>query len=58
MGTKMFEIAVWEETGGYMTVWAETEEEARDMARKYIEDYGVNYGGDGIRVTHRNTELV
>ena len=55
---KIFEIAVWEETGGYMTVEAETEKEAREKARNYIEDYGVNYGGEGIRITHRDTSLV
>ena len=61
---KTFEIGVWEEQGGYLTVEAKNKEEAKHIAYTYIEDFGFEMSKiphtrvKGLRATHRNVQLV
>lgn len=52
----IYKIEVWEEMGGYMTIKANSEEEAEELAQEHIDDHGLN-SADGVEVevTHRDT---
>lgn len=61
---KTYEVGVWEEQGGYLEVKAGSEEEAKKLARQYIEWYGFEMSSQkhnevkGLRVTHRDAHLI
>lgn len=51
-----FKIEVWEEMGGYMTIEAETQEEAEEKAEDHLYNHGMNSAeGVEVKVTHRET---
>jgi len=49
---KKYKIGVWEETGGYYFITAETEEQARKKAEEMLYDsiemHKVNHGDRGV----------
>lgn len=50
-----FKIEAWEEMGGYITIEAESIEEAKEKAIQHIDDYGMNsVEGVEVKVTHRD----
>jgi hypothetical protein len=49
-------VEVWEEMGGYLTIEANSVEEAEEKAEQHLADYGVNAAnGIDCKVTHRDT---
>ena len=59
---KIFKVGVWEEQGGYIYVKAETPDEAENIAREHIEEYGFDKsdipGVETVKVTHRDAEVL
>lgn len=67
---KTFEIGVFEEQGGYLTIHANSQKEAEEMALDFVNYYGMdsnevkNYfraNGKSIshlNITHRDVQLV
>jgi hypothetical protein len=52
-----FRIGIWEEIGGYVTINAETEEEAEAIAQATLDEDGAP-GFPDLDITHRGCEIV
>ena len=53
-----YKIEVWEEMGGYMTIKANSKQEAEEMAEQHLHNHGMNTA-DGIEVNviHREVNI-
>ncbi len=49
---KLYSVGVYEEQGGFLGVYATSEDEARELAEDYVSENGFD---DKIYGTHRNT---
>ena len=51
-----YRVGIFEEQGGYIIVDAKNENEARELANTFVEEFGIS--SDEVDITHRDTYIV